>query len=78
MPKVGPRQIGGGMNVWEIEFESPVTAEEVLKFVDEQDHFGYHPAGYGGYLWMTGHGLVRTGENPTGTRWQYKCWLSCD
>ena len=77
MPKVGARQIGGGMNSWEIEFDSPVTAAQVWTFLGEQRFFGYHPSGYGGYLYLNGR-HVPAGETPSSAKWQYKCWLSCD
>lgn len=47
-----------------------VDREQVMKYIQLKNYFGFHPAGYSGFL--VPH------DQKEGTEWTYKHYSSCD
>ena len=62
-----------------VESPTPITYTEALVIVEREHFFGYHPAGYGGYLCNENKQAIRAEKNPpTSTIWYWAHWDSCD
>ena len=62
-----------------IESPTPITYDEAMAIVEEKNFFGYHPAGYGGYLCNANKCMTIRGEkNDPATVYYWAHWDSCD
>lgn len=62
-----------------VESPTPITYDEAMVIVEAKNFFGYHPAGYGGYLADENKRQAIRFENPAPrTVWYWCHWDSCD
>ena len=62
-----------------VESPTPITYAEAMAIVEQKNFFGYHPAGYGGYLCNENKCQAIRYENPpASTVWYWAHWDSCD